>query len=57
MESLKQAFRAFLDNPISFRPDEKLKSMVLHKCFYKADGMASHRITEKVMELLMRRRS
>lgn len=52
VESLKEQFAKFLDDPASFGPDEKLKEMILYKCFYKVDGMASCRIAEKAIELL-----
>jgi len=54
VESLKDAIKGFLDNPASFRPDEKLKDIVLRNCFYRIDGMAADRIVEKSIELLAR---
>ncbi len=52
VKSLRQAFKAFIDDPCSFRPDRLLQDMVLSRCFYKTDGMASGRISERVVELL-----
>lgn len=54
VESLKEQFGKFLDDPLSFKPDEKLRDLILRKCFYRVDGMASSRIAEKVIELLAR---
>lgn len=54
VESLKEQFGKFLDNPLSFKPDEELRKMILRKCFYRVDGMASRRIAEKAIELLAR---
>jgi len=55
VESLKDAFRRFLYDPASFRPDEEQKNIVLRNCFYRTDGMAADRIAEKSIELLSRR--
>ena len=52
VESLKEQFRKFLNDPASFGPEEKIREMILHKCFYRVDGMASCRIAEKAIELL-----
>ncbi|MCX5677954.1 MAG: hypothetical protein NTY76_02480 [Candidatus Omnitrophica bacterium] len=54
VESLRREFRRLLEDPDSLRPDEKLKDLVLRKCFYKTDGMASDRIAGKAVELLAR---
>lgn len=52
VSTLKDAFKGFLDNPASFKPNEKDKNSVLYKCFYRTDGMAADRIAEKSAELL-----
>ncbi len=52
VESLKEQLRKFLNDPVSFWPDEKLREMILHKCFYRVDGMAACRIAKKAIELL-----
>lgn len=55
VESLKEQFRRFLNDPASFYPDDKLREEILRKCFYRVDGMASLRIAEKAVELLEER--
>jgi hypothetical protein len=52
VSELRESLKEFIDNPVPFILEEKTRNNVLNKCFYKADGKASERITCKINDLL-----
>lgn len=54
VDELKGFFQLFIENPSSFKPKKEHQELVLRKCFFKADGGASDRITQKIQEILNR---
>lgn len=52
VSKLRDSLKEFIDNPVPFIIEEKTRKNILNKCFYKADGKASERITNKIIDLL-----
>lgn len=52
VSDLRHSLLKFINDPASFRPDEKTRRNVVNNCFFKADGKSSERIAERLLELL-----
>lgn len=51
IEELKSAFESLIYEKQTFIPRKEFQDIVLRKCFHKADGQASKRISEKLVKI------
>jgi len=53
VSDLKESLKKFVTNPSPFNPDEKIKALVLKKCFYTTKGSACKRIADYIDKPLL----
>lgn len=51
VKDLRDSFVKFIDDPALFVPDRNVCKKVFTECFFSADGKASDRIADKIIEL------
>lgn len=51
VDGLRDFFKAFANDPDSFKPAEDVQKLMLRQCFFKDDGKNAARITGQIMEL------
>lgn len=52
VSDLRESLTEFMNKQVSYIPDERTRNNVVNRCFYKADGKSSERISRTIIELL-----
>lgn len=52
IDDLKKSMKMFIKNKKSFIPDEKMRDLVMRKCFYLSDGRSANRMSAELANLI-----